>query len=297
MRTFGRLCAVGWILLIACQEQLGAQGSTAPSASLFLQSAARSLTHVLEQCGTSRAVADFLCSQRQNLSYLLIDAQSGTVLPGDWPGSETPIPMGSLVKPFTALAYGEKHEFKYPVHVCRGTASACWLPRGHGEMRLDTAIANSCNAYFSALTRNMRASDVRPVALMFGLEQPDAHSSDASLAGMGAHWPISPLAMARAYVELSHRFQQPGVGQILAGMEQSSRVGTGAAVGRALTKTTALVKTGTAPCTHPKRAPGDGFAIVMVPADHPEILLMVRMHGMPGSRAARVAGELLRQIQ
>src|SRR5215831_2662735 len=225
MRTFGLVCAVGWILLVACPEQPGAQASTAPNASLFLQSAARAVTHVLEQCDTSPAGAGFLCSQRQNLSYLLLDAHSGTVLASEWPGSETPIPLGSLVKPFTALAYGEKHEFKYPVHVCRGTASGCWLPRGHGQMHLDTAIANSCNSYFSALTRNMRASDVRPVARMFGLQEPDADSSDASLAGIGAHWPISPLAMARAYVELSHRFQQPGVSQILAGMEQSSRMG------------------------------------------------------------------------
>jgi len=40
----------------------------------------------------------------------------------------------------------------------------------------------------------------------------------------------------------------------------------------------ALVKTGTAPCTHPHAAPGDGFVIAMVPANRPELLLFVRVH-------------------
>src|SRR3974390_2920494 len=120
MRTFGLVCALGLTSLLALQEQLGAQAPTAPNGSLFLQSAARAMTHLLAECGTSRAAPGFLCSERHNLSYLLLDAESGTVLPSDWPDSEKPIPLGSLVKPFTALAYGEKHEFKYPIHVCRG---------------------------------------------------------------------------------------------------------------------------------------------------------------------------------
>ena len=296
MKSVRLVGAAGLVALAGFGKALSAQEAAAPPASLFAQSAARTVTHVVAECDTSFAPAGPLCSQRPNLSYLLLDARSGAILASDWRDAETPIPLGSLVKPFTALAYGEKHEFKYPVHFCRGTASGCWLPRGHGETRLDTAIANSCNSYFRMLTRDMRARDVRPVASMFSLQEPDDNASGTELAGMGAHWLISPIAMARAYVELSHRSQQPGVRQILAGMQQSSRTGTGAAIGRALPGGTALAKTGTAPCTHERRAPGDGLVITMVPADQPEILLMVRMHGMPGSQAAKVAGELLRPI-
>ncbi len=44
-----------------------------------------------------------------------------------------PIPIGSLVKPFTALAYAETHNFRFPEHVCTG-GNSCWLPKGHGTL-------------------------------------------------------------------------------------------------------------------------------------------------------------------
>jgi cell division protein FtsI/penicillin-binding protein 2 len=103
--------------------------------------------------------------------------------------------------------------------------------------------------------------------------------------------------MARAYLELARTYDQAGVRQILDGMAQSAARGTGAEVDRALAFPDALVKTGTAMCTHATRAPGDGFAIVMVPADHPQILLMVRVHGVPGAMAAKTAGQMLSRIQ
>ncbi|HET8826269.1 MAG TPA: penicillin-binding transpeptidase domain-containing protein [Terriglobales bacterium] len=273
-----------------------ADESQSSSPSLYSQSAAQAITHALAACGEHEA-ADPLCSERASLSYLLLDARSGSVLASDWLDSNTPIPLGSLVKPFAALAYGEKHQFRYPVHLCRGTASGCWLPRGHGRIGLQSAIANSCNSYFRMLTRDLSAMDIQPIASSFGVQLPDADDTGASLAGLGDRWTISPLAMARAYVELSRRADQPGVREILAGMAESGRSGTGAEVDRQLLHTSALVKTGTARCTHPKPAPGDGFAITMFPAGQPAILLMVRVHGTPGSHAAKVAGELLHRIE
>jgi cell division protein FtsI/penicillin-binding protein 2 len=80
-------------------------------------------------------------------------------------------------------------------------------------------------------------------------------------------------------------------------MKRSGVHGTGAEVGHALRSKTALVKTGTAACTHSQRAPGDGFTIAMVPADDPRLLLMVRVHGVPGSIAAKTAGMMLRRIE
>jgi hypothetical protein len=147
------------------------------------------------------------------------------------------------------------------------------------------------------LTRDISAADVKPIALTFGLQPPDTDIAGADLAGLGGRWLISPLAMARAYVELVRRSDQPGVREILAGMAQSGRSGTGAEVDRELVHVSALVKTGTAPCTHAKRAPGDGFVITMFPAGQPAILLMIRVHGTPGSHAAKVAGELLHRIE
>jgi len=253
-----------------------------PRTSLFAQSAGQILNR------------DFPSG---TISFLLLDAPTGRVLASRWDNPEAPIPLGSLVKPFTALAYGEHHGFRYPAHTCRGTATGCWLPRGHGNVDLPSAIAYSCNSYFRVLTSKMTAAEVSPTAMGFGLEPPAPGTAGAALAGLGNRWLISPLHMARAYLELVRRRDQPGVREVLAGMAQSAEQGTGAEVYRALPYPNALVKTGTAPCTHSKRAPGDGFAIVMAPSDNPQILLMVRVHGVPGAQAAKIAGQMLRRIE
>jgi len=103
--------------------------------------------------------------------------------------------------------------------------------------------------------------------------------------------------MAKAYLELYRRKDQPGVSPLVEGMRQSALHGTGAAIGRQLKQTTALVKTGTAPCTHSSWAPADGFVLALVPAEQPEILLFVRMHSVTGAKAAETAGRMLHQME
>jgi cell division protein FtsI/penicillin-binding protein 2 len=259
-----------------------AEQVSAVRTSLFAQSAAEALTHEVPDT---------------NVSFLLLDAQTGQVLASRWDDANRPIPLGSLAKPFTALAYGERHEFHFPTHTCLGSQTGCWRPRGHGEVDLSSAIAYSCNSYFRLLTADLSAADVFPTAAHFGLDLPDAKIQGAELAGLGSRWRISPMHMSQAYLELLHGRQDPAIAQILGGMERSGMHGTGAEVGRALRPKTALVKTGTAVCTHSQRAPGDGFAIAMAPADAPRLLLMIRVHGVPGSIAARTAGLMLRRIE
>lgn len=255
---------------------------TAAPTSLFAQSAAQALNR------------DFPDS---NLSFLLLDARSGQLLISRWDKANMPIPLGSLAKPFAALAYGEQHAFRYPTHTCRGSETGCWRPGGHGDMDLTSAIAFSCNSYFRFLTGELTAADVCPTASQFGLDLPDHDTHGVELAGLGVRWRISPLRMAHAYLELVRGRQHPAVQQILAGMEQSAAHGTGAEVDRTLQTERALVKTGTATCTHSRPAPGDGFAIALVPAEDPRLLLMVRVHGVPGSIAARTAGQMLRRLE
>ena len=276
------------VSLLALSPSGGSAGAAAsdrtnpPRSSLFAQSAGQILNH------------DFPSG---DISFLLLDARTGKVLASRWDNPQAPIPLGSLVKPFTALAYGEHHAFRYPAHICRGTATGCWLPHGHGDVDLPSAIAYSCNSYFRALTAKMTAVDVSPTALRFGLEPPPPETAGPTLAGLGNRWLISPLNMARGYLEFVRRRDQPGVRQILAGMAQSAEKGTGAEVDRALPFPDALVKTGTAMCTHAKRAPGDGFTVAMSPSDDPQIMLMVRVHGVPGAQAAKTAGEMLSRIE
>jgi hypothetical protein len=252
------------------------------SSSLFAQSAAQALNR------------DF---PRRDISFLLLDAHTGRILASRWNHPDALIPMGSLLKPFTALAYGEQHSYRYPKHTCRGTSTGCWLPRGHGDVDLTSAIAHSCNSYFRMLTADLTAADVSPTASRFGLDRPLQEASGAELAGLGTRWRTSPARLAHAYLELVRQRQQPGVRQILDGMALSARHGTGAQVHRAFPSRDVLAKTGTAACTHSRHAPGDGFTVVLVPADDPQILLLVRVHGVPGAQAARTAGQMLRRIE
>jgi hypothetical protein len=249
--------------------------------SLFAQSAARLLSNEFRS---------------DEISFLLLDARSGALLASRWEDRESPIPFGSLVKPFTALAYAARHGFSFPTHLCKGTASGCWLPRGHGNSTIETAIANSCNSYFRMLAANLSGQDVAPIASSFGIDPPSSDLSGAALCGLGNEWLISPLHMARAYLELSRRREQPGVREVLAGMAESARQGTGSEVGRALKHCDALVKTGTAACRHRNRAPGDGFVVALVPAAQPEFLLLVRVHAVPGAQASAIAGRMLSRL-
>jgi cell division protein FtsI/penicillin-binding protein 2 len=230
-------------------------------------------------------------------SYLLFDSHSGALLANHWDNYDTPIPLGSLVKPFTALAYAEDHGYRYPTYECHGKSSGCWQPQAHGELDITAAVSVSCNAYFRHMAESVSLEQLSPVTRTFALELPDADSTSANLIGLGDHWRISPIHMAQAYVELFRRANQPGVAPIIEGMRQSALHGTGSAIDRQLKHATALVKTGTAPCTHSPRAPADGFVLALVPADQPEILLLVRVHGVAGAKAAETAGRMLREME
>jgi cell division protein FtsI/penicillin-binding protein 2 len=269
------------LILLVVPVPCRPEGLRATDDSLFAQAAGQTLEHEFTD---------------QDISFLLLEAHAGQLIASRWEQPDIPIPLGSLAKPFAALAYGNEHDFRYPTHRCRGTATGCWRPGGHGEVDLTSAIAYSCNSYFRALMANLSSRDVYPIAMRFGLEPPDSETSGASLAGLGPKWKISPLHMARAYIELAHRRDEPAVKQILDGMEESAREGTGAEVDRALRVSKALVKTGTSECLHAHRAPGDGFTVALVPADDPKVLLMVRVHGVPGAQAARTAGQMLRRL-
>ena len=278
--------SIVWFVLAALLSSRGiAQQSAAQSDlphSLFSQSAAEILQR---EYGKS------------DISYLLLEASSGAILANHWENPEKPIPMGSLVKPFTALAYAEAHDFRFPTYSCKGKANGCWQDQPHGDLNLTAAISVSCNAYFLRLAEDVPAERVISVAKVFDLDTPKTEATSANLIGLGGEWEIAPIRMARAYLELVRRKDTPGVAPILEGMRLSALHGTGAAVDRKLKHSAALVKTGTAPCTHARWAPADGFVMALVPAEKPEILLLIRMHSAAGAKAAETAGHMLRDMQ
>ena len=234
-----------------------------------------------------------------DLSYLLIDANTGAVLAARWERPEDALPLGSLVKPFTALAYAEGHGFRYPSYECRGAADGCWLPGGHGRIGIERAVAGSCNVYFRKLASEAGPDGVSAVARRLGMPDVPVHLTDAALIGLGDDWQVSPLDILRAYARLASRSGDPGIRELLEGMELSAEGGTAGAIGAALRGTTGveprvLAKTGTARCVHRHKAPGDGYVVALWPAASPRYALLVGVHGVPGARAAAVCGQMLR---
>lgn len=275
-----------YLLLVALfAASLRAQDRTptsTPPRSLFSQSAAEMLQKQFSSTGAS---------------YLLLDAHSGNILASHWDNYDQPIPLGSLVKPFTALAFAGAHDFRYPIYECKGKSTGCWQDQPHGNLDIVAAVSVSCNSYFRHLAETVTAEQLAPITQEFHLESPDANFTNANLIGLGTQWRISPLHLAQAYLELYRRKEQPGIAPLLEGMRRSAQHGTGSAVDRQLKPSEALVKTGTAPCTHTPWAPADGFVLAMVPADNPEILLLIRIHSVAGAKAAETAGQMLRRME
>jgi cell division protein FtsI/penicillin-binding protein 2 len=249
------------------------------------------------------------------LEYLLLDVRSGEVVAQRWPQMDRPIPVGSLMKPFLALAYGETlAQGSFPTMRCRGKVDGCWRAEGHGSLGLEPALAQSCNAYFLSLAGKVAGTGaLERVSGAFGLPAPPAMvrsgAPNADPAGTWAReaigltpeWRVAPLALARAYARLARETPSPAATRVLAGMRLAALPGgTAARLGKHAEPL--LAKTGTAPCVADADsglclASGDGLVVVLYPAEAPRLLLMVRERGTTGAATAAVAGEMLSQIE
>jgi len=264
-------------MLLACLLA----ASPLAAASLYDQSVARLLADRYSSTG---------------LSYILIDTATRRLIASRWDAITEPVPVGSLVKPFLALAYAQKHDSTYPHYFCHGARDGCWLARGHGLMDISSAIAYSCNAYFINIASTLKPEDVEAMAQRYGFSIGQAPFGAAQMIGLGGDWRIDPRELLRAYMVLAGAPRVAGGAELLRGMALSARMGTAEAVSLTLHGAAALAKTGTAPCVHTPRGPGDGYALMLYPADQPRLALLVRVHGVPGARAAEVGGRMLNTV-
>jgi cell division protein FtsI/penicillin-binding protein 2 len=233
-----------------------------------------------------------------HLSWLVLDTTTGQILAQQWPALDQPIPVGSLTKPFLALAYATTHT-TFPHITCYGNSGLtpsgqpidrCWLPRGHGPLNLPTALANSCNAYFLGLSRTIDLTALHTVTQTYNLPDPPLNATPATLIGLNATWQIPPLAIARAYAKL---LSQPDAEPVLAGLHLATQQGTAIA----LRSEDALAKTGTAPCQKHCLITSDGLIIALTPAANPRILLFVRQQGATGAATAAIAAQMLHALK
>jgi cell division protein FtsI/penicillin-binding protein 2 len=247
------------------------------------------------------AVDSFVRSRGREGEITCVLSETGgrEVIYSRWPDFDRPVPLGSLVKPFTALAYAASHGGQFPRIECT-PQSGCWLPAGHGAVEIEKAIAFSCNTYFRSLSGQIQQQDLAPVTARFGLAAPARSAPPGAFFGLGDDWQIAPVALVRAYEELVRRSAEPAAGRVVAGLRVAAQRGTASGVGRALGGLSCFAKTGTAPCIHPagtaQRSNGDGYALVLYPADQPRYTLLVRVHGVPGRAAANLAGDMLRVV-
>jgi cell division protein FtsI/penicillin-binding protein 2 len=231
-----------------------------------------------------------------SLSYLLVDVHSGSILAERWPHSDEPIAIGSLIKPVTAMAWLETNR-PFPVITCHGTPDACWRPHGHGHITLQSAITESCNAYFLQLGRGLSISEANHTLGRYHLPPVSPADKAQALAGLAANWKTSPHALAYAYIALEREAVSRHFAPLLEGMRQSASVGTARAISTALSATPVLAKTGTARCSHSPAATADGFTAAFFPAEDPRLFLLVRVHGVTGADSAAIAGRMLRALE
>jgi hypothetical protein len=268
----------------------------APAAALllFFATGAAAQSSSFSVAAQAKLDHDFPSS---TLSFLLLDS-SGRVMAQRWPeGLDTPVPFGSLVKPFLAAAWAEQHAEGFPAVRCEGTKSHCWYPPGHGRLELRDAIAYSCNAYFLHLAENLDRKRAGRVFAHYGLEGPDEKAESESLAGLGDQWREAPLALLRAYLALIRERNENGPATIAQGMQASALYGTAKALDWILGASAVLAKTGTGPCTHHPRATADGFTVAIYPLAQPRLILLVREHGVTGAVSAVTAAAMLRSLE
>lgn len=241
------------------------------------------------------------------VEYFVVDLQSGQTLATRWPHEDRPVPVGSLMKPFIALAWGQNHSPReFPVVLCHGRSDGCWRPSGHGSVSLEQALSVSCNAYFLSLGRELLKPGVDGLAALdqvstrYGLPAPPRDATPETLIGLTPEWRVEPRKLAFAYAQLVTENSEPAHDRLLRGLELAAQPrGTASLVGTI--EGGVLAKTGTAPCVDGDGferclASGDGLAVVMYPLRSPRLLILVRKRGTTGAQAARVAGDILRRI-
>jgi cell division protein FtsI/penicillin-binding protein 2 len=221
------------------------------------------------------------------LSWLAVD-RAGETLEAYWQDGEQPRSVGSLLKPFLALAYLSNHPDRL-VMECKGASAGCWLARGHGQQDIVAALANSCNAYFLRMICDMQRAALDLTCLSYGLEAPGRSWSAARLIGLEEGWPQAPKAIAQGFARVARNSSDRNVQVILAGMARCARSGTARAVG-----VPCFAKTGTARCGHRASGEGDGYALAMYPLDLPRLLVLVMRHNTTGAEAAGELRQLIR---
>jgi cell division protein FtsI/penicillin-binding protein 2 len=240
-------------------------------------------------------------------------------------------PMGSLIKPFTALAFAVSHQRKnLPRYYCpprdqQESMENCWYPPGHGSIDLENALAHSCNRYFHALAQETGRADFLDILVRFGWIGEEQQKNFLSLSereilslmtGFSLRLQTEPIRVAYAFAALynegmlflpgdPHRsqnleyrrvvFDPTVVEAIHRGMHLCVREGTGRLLGRHQEEICA--KTGTVSLRPGSHNPVhlEGWCVGLDLRIGQRVLVLARVRpGRGATEAAPLAGEALK---
>jgi stage II sporulation protein D len=257
-------------------------------------------------------------------AVLAVNPQNGNVLASLHPEIflERKYPPGSLVKPFTLIAFYRQHGDSFPVFQCPATLpndpGGCWNRNGHGKVNATDAIAQSCNVYFRQLSARISPdvfaktlSDYEIIDDPAEILKLPEETQRKLMVGNTNDWVVSPYRMLRAYCELwnggflwnnsnvfgkSTLLPEPLRIILHDGLFLSSVEGTSLEASK-LSGTELLGKTGTSLWYENGRTDRNstqGWWIGLYPVDHPRIAIMTFVSGGRGATdAAPLGGKIL----
>ena len=263
-----------------------------------------------------KAVTQTMADQRG--AAVVLDVHSGRVLATYHPdvAARRAVHPGSSIKPFTLLALLNAGQVDaHTALVCKrpltiaGHRLDCTHPDTKEPMGPATALAYSCNSYFTSVATRLTPEQLRATFVQDGFSSithlgPGEASGSVALAQSTedlqlqaiGEWGINttPLELLRAYRDLALLSQKNNDAAVTAllfeGLQDSVTFGMAhAAQPQASIKVAG--KTGTAladdgPWTH-------GWFAGYAPAENPEIVLVVYLENGHGSDAAALASKIL----
>ncbi len=203
-----------------------------------------------------------------------------------------PFRPGSLFKLLTAEAAvqaGLKPKFRCAGHAeIGGKKRFCWNRKGHGELDLAGALAQSCNLFFAQLgvelgNGEFKGELARYAFLASKIEGKDILASDLANFAIGdsTDFKMTPLEVAQWWIGLLEKLQRPEYSPLLQGLRRAGREGTasrGVPSGMDV-----LVKTGTSD-SELARYKTDAWFLAAYPAEHPRYALVIFLKEAYGFR-------------
>jgi cell division protein FtsI/penicillin-binding protein 2 len=207
------------------------------------------------------------------------------------------LPPGSTLKPFTLLALLETGKlrpdasFLCPERLSlAGRRVDCSHPRMVTPIRVDTALAYSCNCFVAHAAERFEPGELARELQAFGIDGTSARNPDLqrlqAIGETGVR--VTPEGLARAYRQLALRLSG-GTSEVLAGLEGAVEYGTAQLAG--VKWATLAGKTGSIRYNGEFIAWFAGF----LPSRAPEVVITVMLAGRHGgSDAAPVAAQILK---